>query len=60
MKLGWLICILPKKLGGGHKRGKKIDGPRETMINGVLQTIIVYKCPRCSDTWTRKVKREAK
>jgi len=42
---------------GKHQRGVKIDGPRDAMINGELQHIVVYQCGRCLDTWTRKVRK---
>lgn len=49
-----LLCMLPKWLWGGHKRGKRVlyvvggpesDGERE------------YQCPRCDATWTRKIRK---
>ena len=39
-----LICMFR-----GHKRGKRIN-PKEQEGFGE------YRCPRCSDTWSRKVK----
>lgn len=46
-----LACSLPKMLGGGHKRGKRVNPGNSVSPIGVL-----FKCPRCGDTWTRKVK----
>lgn len=36
-----LICKLPRWLGGGHRRGKRL-GNSETI-----------ECPRCRSTWPR-------
>ena len=46
--IGKLICFVM-----GHKRGRKIDTLGRA--DGVV-TSHVYKCNRCGDTWTRKVK----
>lgn len=43
-----LICALPKWLGGGHRRGKRI-GKSATVADS-----IEFRCPRCKATWTRK------
>ena len=47
--IGKLMCKL-----FGHKRGKKIG--EQGSAEGVTAT---YECPRCSATWTRKVRRAA-
>ena len=52
MIIGKLICALPKQIGGGHKRGKRISSP--SPLN--LLQHIVYQCGRCGATWTRKRK----
>lgn len=43
----------------GHRRGVRVSGPIGAMINGVVvseRNVNFYRCPRCSATWTRKVK----
>ena len=52
--IGKILCALPRWAGGGHRRGEFVkrvgigaDGKTDT---------VVYQCPRCHATWTRKVK----
>lgn len=50
MKRLWLR-ILCKLLG--HRRGKRML--RSSMPVGTLNDVIGYRCPRCHETWTRKI-----
>lgn len=45
--IGKLLCKV-----FGHKRGRNV-GAQGDPANGVVR---VYACPRCTATWTRKVK----
>lgn len=49
----YLLCKLPKWAGGGHKRGK-LTGLTKTAEEKI--TSKTFKCPRCDETWSRKVK----
>lgn len=49
--LGSLICKLPKWLGGGHKRGKRVAETTTTTTH-----LDHFRCPRCGAAWTRKAK----
>lgn len=52
-----LLCHLPRWLGGGHRRGKFHSLVREQGSDQV--TARMFICPRCEQTWTRKVKAAA-
>lgn len=46
--LGRLICKLPRWLGGGHRRGRRVT----TELAGLT----MLQCPRCKKLWARKAK----
>lgn len=50
--IGKLICALPKWMGGGHKRGKRVTEVTFTTTTHLNH----YRCTRCGAAWTRKAK----
>lgn len=50
-----LLCMLPRWLGGGHRRGKAHSLIRAQGTDQV--TAKMFICPRCEATWTRKIKK---
>jgi hypothetical protein len=51
--LGKIICSLPRWLGGGHRRGRRVADVLGTLQG---QGLFYLQCPRCGATWTRKIK----
>jgi hypothetical protein len=51
--LGKFICALPRKLGGGHKRGKLIP---EQEMPGTRAIYRYFACPRCGRETEYKIK----
>lgn len=49
-----LLCLLPRRLGGGHLRGKFHSLIREQGSDKIIGRMII--CPRCDTTWVKKVK----
>ena len=47
--IGMVICSLPKPLGGGHIRGKRV----ESQDNGKVK---IFACPRCGRRTEYKAK----
>ena len=58
MNLSVLLCKLPRWMGGGHKRGKRVGYEIKQHEDGgtVLTGKAAYRCPRCGATWTRKLR----
>jgi len=53
--LAKVICALPKWMGGGHKRGKRV-GEATDIVTGKLN----FYCPRCKNRWSRKERKAPK
>lgn len=51
-QFGKLVCMCPKRLGGGHLRGKQ-TGIDILCPDGSMKR--TYLCDRCGATWTRKL-----
>lgn len=46
----------------GHRRGKRVGGPMGVESQGsipAVHKVNFYRCPRCSATWTRRVRGKA-
>ena len=53
--IGKLLCKLPRFMGGGHRRGKRVSVPAN-FTREFKPGYDTIRCPRCGATWTRKVK----
>jgi len=54
--LGRLLCALPRKLGGGHRRGKL---HRQGFVDAAGPKVAFYRCPRCGRETRYKVKAQS-
>jgi hypothetical protein len=52
--VGKILCALPRKLGGGHRRGKRVGKNFEDGGLRLMTHNIVFYCPRCFAEWDRK------